>query len=102
MAPIRQKLRPGVADFLARCVESSRWRGFPSRGGDAKQPVAVVGTKQNHAVAIPCSVPRARGNVADGLWRAAAQINSFEFSIREKPDGAAVRRPEWMGSALSP
>ena len=56
MAPIRQKLRPGVADFLARCVESSRWRGFPSRGGDAKQPIAVVGTT-NHAVTIPCSVP---------------------------------------------
>ena len=67
--------------------------------GHAHQ-VAGVGTEQDRAIQSPCPAARL-GRGREHLWRAAADVDPLELSLRKESERPAVRRPEMRARVVA-
>src|SRR5580700_1935074 len=98
---VRQEARPAVGIFTLVWIELRHFLYRSSRSQHAINPARWRGREQNHSISIPCASSRKRG-VGQDLQPSAGRFNPFQFSVREKPYGLAVGRPEWLGGSLGP
>src|SRR5262245_14417578 len=77
----------------------SDWCTFPSPCGNPKEATRALRREQNDTLCIPCA-PTGKSYIRKYLNGSAGGFDTFQLSVSEEPDRAAVCRPEWIARAL--
>ena len=96
---VRKKKRPAMRIVLGG-IESGNGNWLASGSRNAKHARRRIGSKHDNSPGAPACAAR-DFRLAQINRGCALTIKTFELSVGEKTERAAVRRPEWPGCAVS-
>src|ERR1051326_9150859 len=90
---VGQEEGPALRRITSRLIELGDGARLPARGRDTLERTRKIRGKDDHPVTVP-GATTAYGRIAQLERWPARRFNLFELPIREKSNGATVRRPE--------